>query len=348
MTVRPDRRISVVCPVYDTRADWLRSAARSVLAEPPEVVGELILVDDGSTRPETLAALAALAAEPRVVCMKTPGNLGPGGARNRGIAAARFDWIGFLDSDDLWLAGRGEAIGAVLDTVPEAGWIAGGRRHLSPHGRIDDCPVLSEFAPVAQALAPHLARAEGLALTRFLVPTIRLFLGQVLVRRDLLGPDPPFPEKKMLGEDWLLFLLLSTRTPLVLVEAPFFVRRDDVPSITSSSLALREGDTAMLRLARRCPELKPLGRELRWAAYSARKRLAASHLLAGRRLSGLRHALLAWAIDPREIADLALFLKLGLRPGAADPSVAVARYSGGRPYRLIDSADKRPNGQPAA
>jgi glycosyltransferase involved in cell wall biosynthesis len=64
---------------------------------------EVIVVDDGSDRAFELPA--DLAADPRVRVLRHPENRGAGRSRDTGIAAARGDWIAFLDSDDYWLPG---------------------------------------------------------------------------------------------------------------------------------------------------------------------------------------------------------------------------------------------------
>jgi len=59
---------------------------------------EVLVIDDGSTdRTPDVAARYAGKVEYRRFA-----NEGPPAARNRGIAAARGEFIAFLDSDDLW------------------------------------------------------------------------------------------------------------------------------------------------------------------------------------------------------------------------------------------------------
>jgi len=101
---RPD--ISVVLATYN-RAALLPRAIASVLAQDLEGAGarfELIVVDDASTdgTPVYLATLA----DPRIRVFRAERNLGPSGARNRGLDAARGELVAFLDSDDLYRAGR--------------------------------------------------------------------------------------------------------------------------------------------------------------------------------------------------------------------------------------------------
>ena len=94
-------RISVVIPVYDRQALGER-ALRSARAQ--GVAGmEIIVVDDGSNPPFQLPADIASDQHMRVV--RHESNRGAGRARDSGVAAARSDWIAFLDSDDYWLPG---------------------------------------------------------------------------------------------------------------------------------------------------------------------------------------------------------------------------------------------------
>ena len=100
MADQPD--ISVVLATYN-RAALLPRAIASVLAQEGARF-ELIVVDDASTD-GTPAYLATLA-DPRIRVISAERNLGPSGARNRGLAAARGDIVAFLDSDDAYRQGR--------------------------------------------------------------------------------------------------------------------------------------------------------------------------------------------------------------------------------------------------
>src|ERR1043166_5005861 len=94
-------RISVVIPVYDRQELGERALRSARFQEVDE--REVIIVEAGSDRAFELPA--DLAADPRVRVLRHPENRGAGRSRDTGIAAARGDWIAFLDSDDYWLPG---------------------------------------------------------------------------------------------------------------------------------------------------------------------------------------------------------------------------------------------------
>jgi glycosyltransferase involved in cell wall biosynthesis len=89
--------ISVVIPAYNAMS-CIRTAIDSVLHQtvPPD---EVIVVDDGS-RDATVDVVSSYSARVRLL---TQANSGPGAARNKGVRAARAEWIAFLDADDSWL-----------------------------------------------------------------------------------------------------------------------------------------------------------------------------------------------------------------------------------------------------
>src|SRR4051794_24489754 len=92
-------RVTVVIP---TRGRWRTlstGALPSALAQ-EGVDLELVVVDDGSVD-GTASGLAALDEE-RVRVVRHERRLGLARARNAGIAAARGEWVAFLDDDDLW------------------------------------------------------------------------------------------------------------------------------------------------------------------------------------------------------------------------------------------------------
>ncbi|MBI2441536.1 MAG: glycosyltransferase family 2 protein [Lentisphaerae bacterium] len=90
--------VSVIMPVYNSA--WLSAAVGSVLEQSYNNF-ELILVDDQSTDPQTLAALTEAAGKPQVKLIRNAHNLGVSGATNVGIAHSRGDYIAFMDHDDL-------------------------------------------------------------------------------------------------------------------------------------------------------------------------------------------------------------------------------------------------------
>lgn len=94
-------RVSVVIPVYDRQALGER-ALRSARAQDVDGM-EIVLVDDGSD--PRFALPVDLAGDARVRVVRHQENCGAGRARDAGVAAARGDWIAFLDSDDYWLPG---------------------------------------------------------------------------------------------------------------------------------------------------------------------------------------------------------------------------------------------------
>ncbi|MCP4385948.1 MAG: glycosyltransferase family 2 protein [Hyphomicrobiales bacterium] len=95
--------LTVVVPVHDTE-DYLEECIGSILEQPIDNL-EIIAVDDASTdgSPDILSRLAAADERLRVLTMKT--NVGPGLARNAGLAGARSTYVAFLDSDDFYLPG---------------------------------------------------------------------------------------------------------------------------------------------------------------------------------------------------------------------------------------------------
>lgn len=111
-------RLSVVIPAYNA-ATTIRAAVASTLRQTQPVL-EVIVVDDGST--DSTAETVASIDDPRVRLVSRP-NGGPSAARNSGIAVARGTWVGFLDSDDLWLPVYAERTCAALTAASNPGFV---------------------------------------------------------------------------------------------------------------------------------------------------------------------------------------------------------------------------------
>jgi glycosyltransferase involved in cell wall biosynthesis len=95
--------VSVVMPVFD-RADLVTDSLSSV-QEQTGIAAEIIVVDDGSTDGTHDVLRRFARRDPRIRVLRTP-HAGPAAARNSGIAAARGEYLTFLDSDDMCPSGR--------------------------------------------------------------------------------------------------------------------------------------------------------------------------------------------------------------------------------------------------
>jgi glycosyltransferase involved in cell wall biosynthesis len=94
--------LSVVIPTWN-RAQLVRDAIHSALAQREGEV-EVIVVDDAST--DSTAELLEREFGDRIRLLRLEHRRGPGGARNGGARLARGEFVAFLDSDDVWLAGK--------------------------------------------------------------------------------------------------------------------------------------------------------------------------------------------------------------------------------------------------
>ncbi len=93
--------ISIITPVHNTPPAWLEEAVSSVEQQTYEN-WDLLLIDDASTDPKTRRALEQLRRrDPRIRVLRMEENGGISRASNRGLEAARGDWIGLLDHDDV-------------------------------------------------------------------------------------------------------------------------------------------------------------------------------------------------------------------------------------------------------
>lgn len=244
-------RVSVIVPVYNTAARL--GACLEALRTQHLADCEFILVDDGSTDGSLALCRAFAAKDARFRVLSGP-NGGVCVARNRGLDAARGDWIAFCDSDDrvrpaiyttlLALASRERAdlaSGALCDCGPE---------------KTADGVVMFPFAGAAETLR---GRAEILARVFYplLLGTRRVngYLVASLFRRDLIEARKiRFRRGITMCEDemFLLDYLLSVTTLTAVRTTLYDYLRFEASAC--SGYYRREGDFARarnwLRLAR--------------------------------------------------------------------------------------------------
>ena len=196
--------VSVIIPTYN-RGWTIKEAIDSVLAQ-SFIDFELIVVDDGSTD-DTSEILDSYRDDIKVLSQE---NNGVSAARNRGVATASGIFIAFLDSDDLWLPEKLSSQVDFFNSNPDALicqteeiWVRNNmrvnpkKRHKKPWGMI--------FEP---------------SLDLCLVSP-----SAVMIRRSLFEEVGVFDETLPACEDYDLWLRISCRYPVFLIDTPLIIKR---------------------------------------------------------------------------------------------------------------------------
>ncbi len=124
--------VAIVIPLFNHER-YIADALRSLIAQtrPPD---RIIVIDDGSADNSLDAARSV--ADPRITLLSQP-NAGAHNTLNRAVAlAAGSDFIGILNSDDLYEPERIESCLRCLDLHPAAAVVATRLRLIDEHGTL--------------------------------------------------------------------------------------------------------------------------------------------------------------------------------------------------------------------
>ncbi|GAB1440031.1 glycosyltransferase [Providencia sp.] len=97
-----DGLVSIIMPCYNAEK-YISESINSVLAQ-TYTKFELIIIDDSST--DKSINIISEYQDDRIKLIKSNLNQGVAASRNKGIIAAKGQYISFLDSDDLWLPNK--------------------------------------------------------------------------------------------------------------------------------------------------------------------------------------------------------------------------------------------------
>ncbi|MCP4472531.1 MAG: glycosyltransferase family 2 protein [Gammaproteobacteria bacterium] len=196
-------RISVVIPSYNRR-HTLERALQSVF-EQTSPVDEVILVDDGSTD-DSAVMTAQLFPETKIIRQS---NHGVSAARNRGIRAARHDWIALLDSDDSWLPHK-------IQSIREAALQHPG--HVLYHS--DE--IWMRRCVRVNPMQKH--RKSGGWIFKQCLPLCAISPSASVLRKSTLQTLDLFDESLPACEDYDLWLRLCHRFPVYFIEQALIIK----------------------------------------------------------------------------------------------------------------------------
>ena len=125
--------ISVVCPTFNSAGFVIRSLESAIHQTRP--AGEIIVSDDGSTDDSVSVVEKFLNQYPQIphIILRNA-HRGAGAARNAAIQRSSFEWIAFLDSDDLWRPQKLEVILQLINSHPECNLFCHAEEEVSLSG----------------------------------------------------------------------------------------------------------------------------------------------------------------------------------------------------------------------
>ncbi len=305
--------VSVIIPTYN-RARFLGDAVDSCLAQ-THPKREIIVVDDGGDDDTERLLRRAYGSAIRYIYQR---NQGPGIARNTGIAAARGEFIHFLDADDQLLPRKIEICLDVFRREPDVAVVYTHFQQVASDGA-SPLPTPA-FARYGDEIFCEMLRQTGchilLSASMYKTAALRAVGG--------FADDPEFRS----AEDWDLLLRLAARFRFVGIDQPLVRRRAHGDMISDHKLYGALGRLKTIQRARAYG-----GERCMTAADYDRLEAARHHVYAlalwraGQRTLARSHFHSAAALFPPEAPQRRLYalLTLCLPPASMAMSQALAR-----------------------
>ncbi len=215
-----DNKISVICPTYNSE----RFIQRSIdsIKNQIDVPNEIVFSDDGSTD-ETINIINnnkdSLNKKKIKVTLLTNKHEGPGSARNKGIENSSFNWIAFLDSDDIWMPEKIQLVRSYIekkDDILITHWEdyikLNGEKVVLKHG----IHIKSEIPLPTQLYKKNFLSTSAIVLNKKLIQKVG-------------GFNAYLPN----GQDYDLWLRLSSFVEIIVIEKSLGVYIQEINSITS-------------------------------------------------------------------------------------------------------------------
>lgn len=244
-------RVSIIIPVYNSEK-FIRETILSVLSQNYHDY-EIIVVDDGSID-NSSSILHSFGDKIKYFYQE---NQGLSCSRNFALHQAQGEFIAFLDQDDLWLPDKLRMQVSFLESHKEAAMV------------FTDSHIINEKGIIQGRLFRGLNIPQGHIFEQlFLFDFIPLL--SVLIRKTIFEQVGEFAPHLGIAEDYDLFLRVSKKYPVYLINFPLAKYRIHSSNASrDTEKAAREVLSVVKNIYEENTEL--LGKKLR---YKAKKRIA--------------------------------------------------------------------------
>ena len=169
--------ISVVIPLYNKE----KSIALTIDCLKHQTMQdfEIVIIDDGSTDASYANAVTAINGDERFLVVRQS-NKGVSAARNNGVQLAKYDYVAFLDADDIWSSQYLEVLSKLIVDYPNAGIYGMGWKHIHrPEDVIDEENIMEcDFFRgniVSYWNSPFVYTSSSVALRKSLIMSLKGF-----------------------------------------------------------------------------------------------------------------------------------------------------------------------------
>lgn len=281
-------QVSVVIPAFNA----VSTIAETIASARQELVSQILVIDDASTD-ETAAVVAQLASEDsRITLIKNDRSGGPARARNRGLTAARGDFVLFLDSDDVLVESAVSRLLAAMTS--EAVAVLGRFEAVDATGQPLDIGTWAtvQLQPVVRrrgSLVPSSELNGESLLTRLVVPPP----GGILIRTEVARSIGGYDESLGRSEDIAFLVALARNGSLALLHETVVRYRRDPKQRSQATAARRRGRQRALA-------------QIIWSAPTRRERWA---LARGASAHHLDRAEVRWRAGRKGLRDSVVALR---------------------------------------
>lgn len=200
-------RVSIIIPAFNAETTIKRAIASACLQTEESL--EVIVVDDASSDQTAVLVAEIAKQDARVRLLRLSANAGPATARNRGITAAKGEWIALLDADDSYLPERIEKLLELADQVG-ADMVADNIFLCSAEGQAADATMIPPALlshPTMVTTAEFIARNVGSPR----MPRVSYGFLKPLLRASFLHEKRiAYDERNRFAEDFMLYVRCLT------------------------------------------------------------------------------------------------------------------------------------------
>jgi glycosyltransferase involved in cell wall biosynthesis len=191
---------SVMIPTYNPPLKYLEQALQGVLAQDPgREQMQIEVVDDCSPDVDVAAAVRQIAGD-RVICSRTPQNLGLAGCWNTCVERSRGEWVHILHQDDMVLPGFYVALGKAALSDEKIGAVVCRLAFVDPDGHwLDLSDIIRKEPGVIEDWLERLGSKQ-------LIQT-----PSIVVRRSVYELIGGFRSDLCFTLDWEMWLRIATR-----------------------------------------------------------------------------------------------------------------------------------------